>query len=531
MAEGLKLTRHVPFTRTSPMGQYLLSKGSTAWETSVKTRIDVSQDDLLPVGWRLADKGKEIATDTKKKPTGGLLSFFGRRPASPPPDGGVRPMSPVASAVSKSATNTPRASLDSAKPPPPLPPPSPKEVPHPSSLSSINMASDSAPQAPLIAAEDGQPSAVSRFLGRFSRTRSSTGSSLALSSDDLAFLSDVPSASDSVEDDILNITSPPLVATTAKVAPLLAATSTGQPPVPQTSSFDDFGSFFDTPSLPQPSSNSKQPQATSLAAGMSTYVRDTVVAPSTVIPKSRTNASGHSTPKRTFTAIMSSSSSPTNSISIPKLEPALNLLPSPLSARSQVAPVLPKPPLPAPSSNFFGDDDFSDFGSPPIIKPSYDNSFSSLASNQSLFSGGPDVNESQATDDFDDFVFSPTPSPLPPKPPIKSINVLLSKPSSRHVSPAPTAVPTISPQGMLPQYQRTSSGKWPVSNNLPPILAPPNGVATTGKGFTKVQGSTVGMASTPALAMFQSAPPPKVSSSGQGSGGLSAQDLSFFEGL
>jgi hypothetical protein len=127
MSDALRLTRHVPLTRVSPMAQYVASKGSTAWETSVKSRPEVIQDDFSPPGWRVVEKDKNEQSsenDSKKMPSGGLLSFFGRRATTPLIDGkSSRAHSPVR-APSKPAVasptivsfGSPRSSVDGTTP-------------------------------------------------------------------------------------------------------------------------------------------------------------------------------------------------------------------------------------------------------------------------------------------------------------------------------------------------------------------------------------------------------------------------------
>ncbi|PIL25000.1 hypothetical protein GSI_12888 [Ganoderma sinense ZZ0214-1] len=223
MASSVKLTKNLPITRGSPMSHYLAAKGSTAWEISVKERKEVVEDDV-PVGWRIVEKAPSVPTAdaAKDKKSGGLFSFWGRRQSQVPtaastvlgtdassrPTSMDKPESPIGSELK--AESKLRASQDSvrssatssvAQLPSPLTEPSPV-MPSPiTSMSSYSSAPD-----PVISrlATPPPPSAVSRFLNRFSRRGggASTRSSLALSSDDLEFLSDiVPSANDDAEDD------------------------------------------------------------------------------------------------------------------------------------------------------------------------------------------------------------------------------------------------------------------------------------------------------------------------------------------
>ena len=224
MASSVKLTKNLPITRGSPMSHYLAAKGSTAWEISVKERKEVVEDDV-PVGWRIVEKAPVTPTTdaVKDKKTGGLFSFWGRRQSQVPTtasastvlgaDNSSRPTSmdkaesPISSEVKAESKRGSQDSVQSpatstvAQLPSPSTEPSPI-VPSPAaSFSSYSSAPD-----PIVprSATPPPPSAVSRFLNRFSRRGggASPRSSLALSSDDLEFLSDiVPSATDDAEDD------------------------------------------------------------------------------------------------------------------------------------------------------------------------------------------------------------------------------------------------------------------------------------------------------------------------------------------
>lgn len=221
MASSVKLTKNLPITRGSPMSHYLAAKGSTAWEISVKERKEVVEDDV-PVGWRIVEKAPAAtASDTAKdKKSGGLFSFWGRRQSQVATtasivqgtDNGSQPTSmdksesPIANEIKgeskRGSQDSVRSSATSsvAQLPSPLTEPSPI-IPSPAApMSSYNSAPD---PVVLRSATPPPSSAVSRFLNRFSRRgrEASPRSSLALSSDDLDFLSDVPSANDDVEDD------------------------------------------------------------------------------------------------------------------------------------------------------------------------------------------------------------------------------------------------------------------------------------------------------------------------------------------
>ncbi|OJT09629.1 hypothetical protein TRAPUB_13882 [Trametes pubescens] len=235
LASSVKLTKNLPLTKGSPMSHYLAAKGSTAWETSVKEQKEIVEDDI-PVGWRIMEKTMAASSAdaaSQKKPTGRLFSFWGRRQsqASPQPtstDGAStenrppsvdKPRSPVVEEVKTDSRppsqNSVRSSTASNRAPiSPLATESagPSHVP-------MAFAATVAPAATTISsyastpdpvlersASPPAPTVMSRFLNRFSRRGSGIGgsphNSLALSSDDLEFLSDIiPSASDDADED------------------------------------------------------------------------------------------------------------------------------------------------------------------------------------------------------------------------------------------------------------------------------------------------------------------------------------------
>ncbi|KAH9967282.1 hypothetical protein BC827DRAFT_1264129 [Russula dissimulans] len=191
MADAVKLSRNTALARTSPMSKFLAAKGSTAWETSVKSRVETSVDEV-PLGWRILDKDtkKDEKTEESVKKSSGLLAgLWSRRTASspsdlpgqeqstPPPNITVPEDSHAVKALNQSSSmETANASLPTSKTPP-----------RPSHTHTLSQDEDTH----LLPSD----SAVSRFLKRFSRARSSPRNSLALSSDDLEFLSDVRSNS------------------------------------------------------------------------------------------------------------------------------------------------------------------------------------------------------------------------------------------------------------------------------------------------------------------------------------------------
>ncbi|KAG6865703.1 hypothetical protein C0991_012519 [Blastosporella zonata] len=499
MADSLRLSRHVPITRLSPFTMYMASKGSTAWESSVKSRIEVSNDDLLPPGWRVVDKDKEEpipAVDTKKKATGGLLSFFGRktsnaasetnpqRSESPvrTPSISTSVLPPNAVVPSPVAPQSTRPSLDGTKTP--IRPSTPVL-----SGSSPTIASPAAPtpapssQTPAVdMSEQTQAlSAVSRFLTRFSRNKTAVPGSkeaLALSTDDLEFLSDiVPSADDDADEadqlqGLSNMLSSSPLATT--LPPLLPAPPRRPPSttvsetfaaLPPTLPQDDLFSIFETlPSTRKPTMSTAQIPISLIPQLASTSTPPTF--PQTTNSFYRTESQGPSsrgigltspfetlvstsrshTPqsvRRTPIAIMSSGSSSTSGSG------SSVILPPP--------PILPLPPLSRPTSTpshsrapsqhkTLEDDDFAAFHSPPVPQPSLlaYSSASSIFSDQGLSSSHTKPT-SDFFDDFDDFVSSPIHDPSPPRPPAKP-SLLGQKP----IAPVALAAADALPQLTLP---------------------------------------------------------------------------------
>ena len=124
MANSVKLSRNTALARTSPMSTFLAAKGSTAWETSVKSRIETSVDEV-PLGWRILEKeGKDEKIEEKaRKPTGLLAGLWGRRVSGaansvPGTEQSVTPLSPIApESVQFSQTPTQRSSMEGVKSP------------------------------------------------------------------------------------------------------------------------------------------------------------------------------------------------------------------------------------------------------------------------------------------------------------------------------------------------------------------------------------------------------------------------------
>ncbi|PSR70603.1 hypothetical protein PHLCEN_2v13512 [Hermanssonia centrifuga] len=234
LGTAVRLTKNLQLSKTSPLSYYLAARGSTAWETALKERKIVVEEDVVPIGWRILEKQsttKELDTVKSTKSTGGLFSFWGRRqsktmspspssdsPAerSPSPamgsptavsgDVGVSSVRPSQDSIrSLSGTQTGEKPSVSLVTIPPLQEPSISST-NPSSPASYSEAPDPHTDRPGTPPSQA-PSGVSRFFSRFSRRQSglstsSSRGSFALSSDDLEFLSDiVPSAHDDNDDD------------------------------------------------------------------------------------------------------------------------------------------------------------------------------------------------------------------------------------------------------------------------------------------------------------------------------------------
>jgi len=216
LAEALKLTKHAPQTPLSPMAMYMSSKGSTSWEASIKSQPNITHDDVAPAGWKIVEAAKENTDvdDGKKKAGSGLLSFFGRRTTISQSDAVSRSASPPVNSPgipSLMTGSSPRVSVDNTRSTSTTvsssqgggrtTPASPIAIS--SSFFISTQKNDSNPTASSVASDfiarepTPPPSAVSRFLGRFSSRANKARDSLALSQDDLEFLSDVPTFNES----------------------------------------------------------------------------------------------------------------------------------------------------------------------------------------------------------------------------------------------------------------------------------------------------------------------------------------------
>ena len=125
MANAVKFSRNTSLARTSPMSTFLAAKGSTAWEASVKSRIETSVDEV-PLGWRILEKeGKkdEKVEEKARKSTGLLAGLWNRRTSGaansiPGTEQSTTPLSSIAPESAHSAqTPTQRSSMESVKSP------------------------------------------------------------------------------------------------------------------------------------------------------------------------------------------------------------------------------------------------------------------------------------------------------------------------------------------------------------------------------------------------------------------------------
>ena len=183
-----------------------LSKDSAAWERAVKAQKDL---DSYMMGWtpRVIEE-EPTPTPMEKK---GIFSFFSRKsttvPEVGPPALHTAPNSaphvlagPVAVVKARGSSESARASVPSspAIPPPGIEPtPSLVSVTAPE-INALSIASSPTPEpAPAT-------STVSRFLGRWSRAKAhSPHSSISLDANDLTFLENVPSYHDEDNDENL----------------------------------------------------------------------------------------------------------------------------------------------------------------------------------------------------------------------------------------------------------------------------------------------------------------------------------------
>ncbi|KAF9784995.1 hypothetical protein BJ322DRAFT_801842 [Thelephora terrestris] len=419
MNRSLRLTRHSSITRLSPMAHFMLSKGSSSdWEAAVKNRSDEIPDDM-PIGWRIVERKEEASAPVEAKKRSSLFSsFWTRREGSttsissipdtkaPPAQDSPTESSPTNSSFTAKRAATPpivplrttsrspsqssegQRSQSVSSNTPTKPPSVPPVITASFSASSTNTAS-SATSSPVdsITTTDGPAqSAVSRFLNRFSRPKSTaSNSSIPLSSEDLDFLSDVPVVNGTSqigdEDDdmplwkqkaMMESKQGAVLPTPLTATPLRAGTPNRPPP--QTVAEDDFDALFNAP-IVQPQ---KIPLQTPSRPSSSVSQRGTFPPPSTP-PQTETPRS-FTIPLRPHTPSfpivrMSAKSSTSSSGPVPFLIPPPPSTPSrsptPQPSSRTVSPpiaasiptLLPPPRLKPPEATLFDDDDdeFSDF--------------------------------------------------------------------------------------------------------------------------------------------------------------------------
>ena len=640
LTEALKLTKHAPQTRFSPFAMYMSSKGSTSWEAAIKSQPNIAQDDFAPAGWKIVEAAKEntVVDDGKKKAGSKLLSFFGRKSSqsdtvlrSTPP-----PVSPVVSSLKPGSS--PRASSENTRSSTTIDPNQgsgtvlPIAVSSSSSISTpkndsnpttFNVPSDSTVREPTP-----PPSAVARFFGRFSSRASKPSDSLALSQDDLEFLSDVPTFSEPVpnhdsESDALSmmIKSPPVP--TMLPAPLAPPPRLSQPTrtLSQGTKFeqdqrnDDPFSIFNSSDSTSKHTHSPMNPLTAASPSPVGVPLLNLSSNASALAQSRNSDTNNCSQGWSMTSPNDFSTPPP----VPKPKPndtfpILSQGPSQnqwlekdslASGSTGMIPPLPPPPgsrshtplriALSPSVQAavdFDDDDFSEFlsSSTPPAPPSFNNNALAMRLANSSSSGEAPTTTNNIFDGFDDFLGPFSSDPQPPQPPAKQIS---QPPVPASKSPPPNNRQTHSTQS-TPRHKhtrtvskadhaRTSSllenaarGKWlgPASP-LPEALLPPDSshVKSPSNDFFK-HGSTMQAQQAEAVtvlsASFQAptlradeknrsqnssrqlasanllqlpmssqlslkpltlpmnvaVPPPEVKSSG-----LSAQDLSFFEGL
>ncbi|KAF5362422.1 hypothetical protein D9756_002433 [Leucocoprinus leucothites] len=465
MIEAVKLTRHHIVTRNSPLSVYMNTKGSLSWEASVKSKPDAAEADVVPSGWRIVPKENseqhQSANDAKKKASGGLLSFFGRKSnPSAPPSGSTSPIrasTPVGTSPRASITSS-RPSVDVNADPSAVAKPVASTSGKADTVSSATMAAlaevsstgkaDTSSPVPQTEEPVQAPSAVSRFLGRFSRSNkpstANSRNSIALSTDDLEFLSDiVPSAHDELDDiNQLNalsttIRAPPVP---TKLPPPLAPPPRA-PPLPKPLSPPPFISSQPINPAGQTSfsSNRLNTAAGSIESQLFDLVPDFSSQPQPRPPLQTASASVLAPPIQ-----ISGPSAPP-----PPLPPPL----SPITPRSRT-PVNQSPLAMSTAKSFdslFDDDDFSDFQTSPntTLTPmmSLDSAFDSFTTPQTPVRSQQSHDEPTSLDDFDDFV-----SP-PPQVPDKS-NLI---PLQRSIPPPKQSIPSIPRINSTPPAKQSGS--------------------------------------------------------------------------
>ena len=637
LTEALKFTKHAPQTRFSPLAMYLSSKGSTSWEASIKSQPIITHEDFAPAGWKIVEAPKEspVVDDSKKKAGSGLLSFFGRRTTSSQPDAISRSNSPPIIGLDILSIKTgslPRASTDNMKSTP-TSQDSGRTTPAlpiaASSSSSISVQKNDPNPTTSVVASDSvvreatpPPSAVSRFLGRFS-SRPKPRDSLALSQDDLEFLSDVPTFSESESNQLTEIDALSLM---IKSSPLPTALPPPLPPPPPAASQptrtlsqttklekgsmndpinDDPFSIFNSSDS---ASNRMHTPMKPLTGASPPLLADSLNSGRTISNQEWSLFDDFPAANETVATM-----TPPNNYSTPppaprpKLNAGFPILPQGSSSQKQslgkdsmafettgVISPLPPPPrssshtpshttVSPPALNLDDDDDFSEFlSSPAQSAPPAPLSFThnGLVMNPpSSIGHTPTTPNNSMFDGLDEFLgsFSSDSQP-PPIPPLKQT------PQPFVSAPNVTTTSSTPPNNRRRQHSRTvskadhsrtlsllesaaSRGRWlgPASP-LPEALSPPVGSANVSSSMQSQQAQATAALQAPTLVADEKKPsknssrqlspaftfppplpsqppllkPPTLQAASMNtavsptnikSGGLSAQDLSFFEGL
>lgn len=572
---------------------YLASKGSNAWEAAVKARPVVTDDDT-PVGWKIADSSstqEDSSADDGKKRVGGILSFFGRRSHNLSVDGSSkRSGSPMtASAVSPSKTSTPRAgspATDQSKTVVSEPATAASQNDNKSTIPTTDAAKVE------IQPEVAQHSAVSRFLDRIvGRPKPRSIDSLALSADDLEFLADVPTSSNNSglkKDDLSTIfeTRLSLPLSRSSVPPSRRESPLPKLPPPPSRSTgsevnEDLLSLFGPIPIPTPPNKLNLPPSRPIP---------TPTSQSSI----RHDSPPHQfwTPFEE-PAIRSATDSVDLLKSSSSLTPRQSLiptLPAPQSRQTingsmtqqdalrgpklSSAPVLVLPAPISPSSDKVDDDDeFSDFLSSPAVETSQSNSFSLHHLDGASI---PSITMTDNHDDFGDFgeIFNNFTGPKPN-------SATMSVPSATPTSPMQSETARPRKTAKKADHSRTLSlletaaahGRWLAPPSpIPERISPPpaSNSATDGLPPRKLDmqaqqaravaashsAKSSSVTAADSIASIWRLPPPpsgtlltpSVTSSlpvhtppprskivaqpnSAQAGGLSAQDLSFFEGL
>ncbi|KAH9993740.1 hypothetical protein BJV74DRAFT_366792 [Russula compacta] len=562
MTDSVKLSRNTALARISPMSTFLATKGSTAWETSVKSRTETSVDEV-PLGWRILEKDEkksEKAEERVKKSVGLLAGLWSRRasssPSNPPSQEQVTPSSnatapegahPIQAQSQRSSMESVKSSIGTL--------PASQAIPQPTHARAPSQDEDTHASPP--------GSAVSRFLQRFSRPRrlssSSPRDSLALSSGDLEYLSDVRSnsadpvhpvdeliaglgsATESTENGTLHGKLPPPLPPPPNVslslshnlaAPARGSTLNGNtlisPDNPHTNAITDL-------QIP----TGKPTTSTSTPFSLSPF--DIPDSPKSVSPNSALShplSSDKITPSLDVSLLPVSSLRTSAAISAPPVAQLQLRIASGHTAQS-----FPQ-----------DDDDFSDFSSSPANPPLLPFNVSSPSSSQGKVASSQSP-EHQLNSPFDDLVHlmsSPTTGPLNTKEPDAPQPFSFAKPAlptapspptprestptyrasldfpdaspthSRSHSHGPTSPPKVTPaspkqKAIAQGHQRTQSlldlaasrkGRWPAPPSpLPePIHPPPPPPTGRGQGEGVMNADYFG--TTPTDDSFTLSPPP-----------------------